>query len=85
VSVAAEIEEFLRTVAPDAGPVDPGVDLIEAEVIDSLAIVQLIAFLEERYGITLEDDDLDPEKFRSVNHIAAFVEEKAPNRSPQDA
>ncbi len=76
-SVTAEIEEFLRNVAPDVGPVDSGVDLIEAEVIDSLGIVQLISFLEEKYSITIDDDDLDPENFRSVDRIVLFVEEKA--------
>jgi len=76
VSVTAEIEEFLRDFAPDAGPIDAGVDLIEAEVIDSLGIVQLIAFLEDKYGITIDDDDLDPEKFRSVERIVILVEEK---------
>lgn len=77
MSVTAEIEEFLRDVAPDVGSVDSGVDLVEAEVIDSLGIVHLISFLEEKYSITINDDDLDPENFRSVERIAMFVEEKA--------
>lgn len=77
MSTAAEIEELIRNVAPDVGPVDHGADLIEAEVIDSLGIVQLISFLEEKYGITIDDDDLDPENFRSVARIATFVEAKA--------
>jgi acyl carrier protein len=77
VSVTAQIEEFIREIAPDAGPVESGVDLVEAEVIDSLGIVQLISLLEEKYGITINDDDLDPENFRSVELIATFVEAKA--------
>ncbi len=77
MSTAAEIEELIRDVAPDVGPVDHGVDLIEAEVIDSLGIVHLISLLEEKYGIAIDDDDLDPTNFRSVDRIAAFVEAKA--------
>jgi acyl carrier protein len=77
VSVAAQIEEFIREIAPDAGPIDSGVDLVEEEVIDSLGIVQLISLLEERYNITISDEELDPENFRSVDRIAAFVEAKA--------
>jgi acyl carrier protein len=77
VSVAAQIEEFIREIAPDAGPIDSGVDLVEEEVIDSLGIVQLISLLEERYKIAISDDELDPENFRSVDRIAAFVEAKA--------
>lgn len=77
MSMAAEIEELIRDVAPDVGPVDPGADLIEAELIDSLGIIQLISSLEEKYGIAIDDDDLDPENFRSVERIAMFVEAKA--------
>ena len=46
-------------------------------MIDSLGIVQLISFLEEKYSITIDDDDLDPENFRSVDRIVMFVEDKA--------
>jgi len=77
MSVATDIEEFIREIAPDAGPVDSGVDLVEEEVIDSLGIVQLISLLEEKYNITISDDELDPDNFRSVERIATFVEAKA--------
>ncbi len=76
MSVAGEVEQFIvREIAPGFGPVDHDLDLLAGEVIDSLGIVQLIAFLEEKYAIKVGDDDLDPENFRSVNSIAAFVQQ----------
>jgi acyl carrier protein len=50
--------------------------LLEAGAIDSLGVLQLVAKLEERYGISVSDDDLLPENFDSIHAIAAFVAAK---------
>jgi acyl carrier protein len=77
VSVAAQVQEFIaQEIAPDVGPIAPDLDLLEAAAIDSLGIVRLISFLEERYAIEVDDEDLDPENFRSVDSIVVFVENK---------
>ena len=79
MSVAVEVEEFIvREVAPGRGidSVAHDRDLLEGQVIDSLGIVQLISFLEGKYDIKVDDDDLDPENFRSVDSIVMFVERK---------
>jgi acyl carrier protein len=79
LSVAVDVEEFiLREIAPGRG-IDSVVhdsDLLAGEIIDSLGIVQLIAFLEAKYAIKVDDDDLDPENFRTLDSIVAFVEKK---------
>lgn len=46
------------------------------DVVDSLAIVELIGFLEDKYRITVTDDDLDAANFSSIDSIVAFVERK---------
>lgn len=51
-------------------------DLLAQEVLDSQATLELVAFLEESFGIEVGDEDLVPENFRSVNAIAAFAERK---------
>jgi acyl carrier protein len=77
VSIALEVENFIgREIAPDIGPVAHDFDLLRAQVIDSVGIVQLISFLEEKYGIKIDDDDLAPENFRSVDSIVLFVQKK---------
>lgn len=83
MSVAGEIQEFiLREVAPgqDIDSLQPEADLLASDVIDSLGIVQLISFLEDRYAIKVDDDDLAPENFRSVESIVQFVEAKRAQR-----
>ncbi len=48
-------------------------DVIAMGVIDSLAIMQLVAFLETTYGKPIRDDEIVPENFASVEAMASFV------------
>lgn len=49
---------------------------LEAGIIDSIGILELVAFLEESYGITIPDDELIPENLDSVRRVASYVERK---------
>ncbi len=49
---------------------------IEKGIIDSTGILEVIFFLEETFNIAVEDDEMVPENFDSVNNIAAFVNKK---------
>lgn len=50
--------------------------LLAAGVIDSLTMVDLISHLESRYEISVDEDDMIPENFDSVDAIAAYVSQK---------
>lgn len=67
--MASELKGKVRELGEDDS-------LLEAGVLDSMAIVKLIAFLEERFGTTLTDDEFDPENFESLTAIQALVERK---------
>ena len=45
-------------------------------IIDSTAVMELIAFLEQRYAIKLHDQDLIPDNLDSINGLARFVESR---------
>jgi acyl carrier protein len=47
---------------------------IERGIIDSTAVLELVAFLEERYRIKLLDRDLIPDNLDSINGLTRFVE-----------
>lgn len=47
--------------------------------LDSMAVVTLIGSLEERFGIAVDDDDIDGETFASVGSLADFVARKLAN------
>jgi acyl carrier protein len=50
--------------------------LLENGILDSLGILEVVAFLEHEFRITLNDDDLMPDNFRSIECIAAFVQRR---------
>ncbi|MFI5835942.1 acyl carrier protein [Micromonospora sp. NPDC051300] len=65
------VEEFLPDVPP--GELDVDLDLIDNGVIDSLGLLKVIAWLEERFGVAADQVELAPEHFRSIRAIDAFL------------
>jgi acyl carrier protein len=47
--------------------------LIQNDVLDSMAIFETIAYLEDQFGIEVQDDDLVPENFQTIAAIARLV------------
>ncbi|MFC8538569.1 phosphopantetheine-binding protein [Streptomyces sp. NPDC057249] len=65
------IEEFLPDLTQDQLADDQ--DLLSSGAIDSLGLLKLIAWVEDRFGLAVDDTDLDPNNFRSVTAIDTFV------------
>ncbi len=55
--------------------------LIEAGVIDSTGVLELIEFIESRYDITIPDADVLPENLDTVDSITNYVTERVEARS----
>ena len=54
--------------------------LLDSGIIDSLSLLRLVVFLEERFEITMGDADLLPENFASVNTICAYLRAREPGK-----
>ncbi|MET0549621.1 MAG: phosphopantetheine-binding protein [Xanthomonas sp.] len=52
-------------------------DVFEAGLVNSLAVIQMIEFLERNFAIKVEIDDLDRANFASIAAVCAFLEGKA--------
>ncbi len=63
-------KEFLEGAAADFDADD---SLLETGLIDSIGLFRLVAFLEEAYRIRIPDQDLLAENFRSISHIARYL------------
>lgn len=48
-------------------------NIIMSGLVDSLGIMRLIAFLEEKFGVKVRDEDILPENFESIDNIARFL------------
>jgi acyl carrier protein len=51
-------------------------DIFALGFVNSLLAIQLVSFLEKEFAITIEDQDLDFENFKTVNNMDALVERK---------
>ncbi len=54
----------------------PDDDLLGSGVLDSLGILQLVAFIDEKLGIQVADEDVVIENFQSVTAILSYLESK---------
>lgn len=56
--------------------------LLESGIIDSLGVLDVVQFLEEAFSIKIDDEDLVPENFRTLQAIVSFVERKLVQLKP---
>lgn len=69
--------EFLRTIQKPDRPLDAVAEtdsLVESGLIDSLALLEIVAFLEEQYRIDFAAIGLEPEQLTSVSGILDLIE-----------
>jgi acyl carrier protein len=75
-----KIRAFVLEYAREQGVTSLADDesVLTTKAIDSLGTFRVIAFLEETFPLTIEDTDLLPENFETINLMTAFVERKIP-------
>lgn len=78
-SIEQAIREFLATnffLGDDPAGLAGSASLIEAGVIDSTGVLELVGFLEEHFEIRVQDDELVPENLDTIDNIVQFVTRK---------
>lgn len=68
------LETYLFTTDENALGNDDS--FLDKGIIDSTGVLELVMFLEEQFGIKVEDSELLPENLDSVNRLARFIERK---------
>jgi acyl carrier protein len=75
----AEIKDFIVTnflFGQSADALKDDQSFLETGVIDSTGLLELVSFVEERYGISVADKELVPENLDSLRNISQFVTRK---------
>lgn len=49
---------------------------LDRGIIDSTGVLELVAFLEEKYEITIEDQELVPDNLDSISKLVTFLDRK---------
>ncbi len=73
-----EIIEFLYddSLKDEFDNLDYDDSLLELGIIDSVKMLDLINFIENKFNIQVDDDDLFPENFDSINAIVNYIQSK---------
>ena len=75
----AQLREFFsEKLSVEISSVDA--DLIQTGILDSLALVELLAYIEKEFGTEISLDDLEIEDFHSIVKIAEYVDAHSPVR-----
>lgn len=71
-----ELIDFLRTIQRPDYPldeIDENLGLTESGLIDSLALLQIITYLEQTYDMDFRERGIDPGELRSVSAILDLI------------
>lgn len=72
-----QLRQFIANLAQDHGHMDAISDeesLILSGLLDSLAVVHIVVFMEEQFGIDFSDVYFDQNDFDSIDKMVSFVE-----------
>jgi len=78
IDYEAEIRKFLtdQFLFGENRALERDVSLFEQGIVDSTGILELINYIEERFGIKVQDIELLPENLDTIGNICAFLERK---------
>lgn len=67
------VENFLFGQAQELADTQ---SFLDAALIDSTGVLELVGFIEQRYRITVEDRELVPDNLDSIENVTQFVQRK---------
>ncbi len=80
MDVQSTIREFIKENFLFSGEVETledSLSFLESGLVDSTGMLEIVEFLEETFGIAVEDEELVPENLDSVENLTRFVHRKS--------
>lgn len=75
--LARELIDYIESeAAPSRQTISAHTNLLESEVLDPLFLMDLVAHIESTYGIRIEESELAPRHFRSVDCLTRLIVSK---------
>ena len=76
--VITEIRAFIKDnfMLDEADAIAEEASFMESHILDSTGFIELIGFIEERYGVQVLDEEMVPENFDSLRNIAGYLGRK---------
>ena len=78
MSIRDQVRQFITTnfYVPDPQALGDQTSFLDTGIIDSTGVLELVSFLQEQFGVALEDGEIVPENLDSVANIVNLVQRK---------
>ena len=79
MSLKNELREFINTyivMSHKSNALSDNDSFLDNGIIDSTGVLEMVEFLEEKFGVIVEDDEMNPENLDSIEKLAAFINNK---------
>jgi acyl carrier protein len=85
-TIAQQIRSFIQEtfLFGQADNLRDGDSFLESGIIDSTGILQLIAFLQDAYGVRVEDEEAIPDNLDSIDRIVVYLRRKLDSAEAAD-
>ena len=82
-----EIRDFVVTnfLYGEAGSLQDDTSFLDSGTIDSTGVLELVAFLEQRFQIKVLDEEMIPENLDSIDRLSRFIAAKVPEANIPNA
>ena len=87
MSIKKKIVKFISDNYLRGRKLNHGYDtsFLDQGIIDSVAVIEMVAFLEEAFNIRVEDEEITPDNLDSINKLESYVLIKIKGAESQDS
>lgn len=81
MTIAEQVRQFIckNFYVPDPAGLSDTASFLDLGIVDSTGVLEVVAFIEQEFGITVDDAEIVPENFDSIANLVGYVERRRGN------
>lgn len=78
MTIAEQVRQFIckNFYVPDPAGLSDTASFLDLGIVDSTGVLEVVAFIEQEFGVTVDDAEIVPENFDSIASLVGYVERK---------
>lgn len=80
MTIEQQLKEYISSnllFSENGYPYPDDASFLEEGIVDSVGIMELVAFIEENMHVSVEDQEITPDNFDSITKLAAYIQHKS--------
>lgn len=74
MNMQERVYTIIKNLKPNVPEFNEVTNLQESEILDSVAMLEFILWIEETFELVVDTDDLTPENFSTLGNIVVYIE-----------